>query len=195
MKWHVWTKATTMASRRMPMKRKSPCAPCDRFLICLRPQNGVPKQRPQDFGRAPNGYEEHRISMGGVLGGISDSFQRTNTEPKSWFQATALHWICKAGLQLLPKMRLPKKNDQHICKLLPLRDKLLKRPTSQTTWNLLHSSTSPFARSLGGPEKRSPWGVRPSLPQEMMWGTFRTKQPNPVGRCLVKNISPGKILP
>lgn len=52
-----------------------------------------------------------------------------------------------------------------------------------------------FRKEPTGPEKvafrRSPI----TNPQEMMWGTFRTKQPNPVGRCLVNNISPGKILP
>ena len=156
-----------MASRRMPMKRKSPCAPCDRFLICLRPQNGVPKQRPQDFGRARNGYEENRISMGS-LGG---NFRFLPTHQHRAEELISGH--CTAlNLQSRPSAApknafAKKKNDQQICKLLPLRDKLLKRPTSQTTWNLLHSSTSPFARSRLV-RKRSPSGVRPSLPQEMM---------------------------
>ena len=86
--WNGMSKATTMASRQMPMKRKSPCAPCDRFLICLRPQN-VPKQRPQDFGEAPNGfgYEENRISMGESWG----NFRFLPNAPKPSWRADFSH--------------------------------------------------------------------------------------------------------
>lgn len=133
---YLKTKATTMASRQMPMKRKSPCAPCDPFLICLTPQNWVPQ-----------------MVLVWRFGFLWGNFRFSHAPKPSLSElisskATALHWICKAGLNRCSRFgvfayKLPMCHASMPC----LRD--ASRPTSQTIWNLLRSSTSPFARSLG----------------------------------------------